>query len=93
MKIEAAVDQDGKIAAVRCKAALDEGVEAVFEGAAPGYRLKRRLRRTQARRQAPAEERRRRRRRPARRWALSAEAAGVGAVEKAGAEWSACWRR
>jgi len=33
------VDQDGKIAAVRCKAALDEGVEAVFEGTAPGYRL------------------------------------------------------
>jgi len=33
------VDRDGKIAAVRCKAALDEGVEAVFEGTAPGYRL------------------------------------------------------
>jgi len=26
LKIEAAVDQDGKIAAVRCKAALDVGV-------------------------------------------------------------------
>jgi len=39
LKIEAAVDQDGKIAAVRCRAALDVGVEAVFEGAAPGYRL------------------------------------------------------
>jgi hypothetical protein len=26
-------------AAVRCRAALDVGVEAVFEGAAPGYRL------------------------------------------------------
>ena len=26
-------------AAVRCRAALDEGVEAVFEGVAPGYRL------------------------------------------------------
>jgi len=25
--------------AVRCRVALDEGVEAVFEGAAPGYRL------------------------------------------------------
>jgi len=39
LKIKAAVDRDGKIAAVRCRAALDEGVEAVFEGAAPGYRL------------------------------------------------------
>jgi hypothetical protein len=39
LKIEAAVDREGKIAAVRCRAALDEGVEAVFMGAAPGYRL------------------------------------------------------
>ena len=39
LKIEAAVDRDGKIAAVRCRAALDEGVEAVFEGTAPGCRL------------------------------------------------------
>jgi len=39
LKIEAAVDQDGKIAAVRCKAALDVGVEAVYMGVAPGYRL------------------------------------------------------
>jgi hypothetical protein len=39
LKIEAAVDRDGKIAAVRCRAALDLGVEAVFEGVAPGYRL------------------------------------------------------
>jgi hypothetical protein len=39
LKIEAAVDQEGKVAAVRCRAALDVGVEAVFEGAAPGYRL------------------------------------------------------
>jgi hypothetical protein len=39
LKIEAAVDRDGKIAAVRCRAALDLGVEAVFTGAAPGYRL------------------------------------------------------
>jgi hypothetical protein len=39
LKIEAAVDREGKIAAVRCRAALDEGVEAVFEGTAPGYRL------------------------------------------------------
>jgi hypothetical protein len=39
LKIEAAVDQEGKIAAVRCRAALDLGVEAVFEGTAPGYRL------------------------------------------------------
>ncbi|MFZ8840515.1 MAG: hypothetical protein ACO2PM_16675 [Pyrobaculum sp.] len=39
LKIEAAVDREGKIAAVRCRAALDLGVEAVFTGAAPGYRL------------------------------------------------------
>ncbi len=39
LKIEAAVDQDGKIAAVRCRAALDVGVEAVSMGTAPGYRL------------------------------------------------------
>jgi hypothetical protein len=39
LKIEAAVDQEGKIAAVRCRAALDVGVEAVFEGVSPGYRL------------------------------------------------------
>jgi len=39
LKIEAAVDREGKIAAVRCRAALDVGVEAVFEGVAPGYRL------------------------------------------------------
>jgi len=42
LKIEAAVDQDGKIAAVRCRAALDVGVEAVYVGAAPGYRLEKR---------------------------------------------------
>jgi len=58
LKIEAAVDQEGKVAAVRCRAALDLGVEAVFEGTAPGYRLKRRLRQT--RQQAPARKRRRR---------------------------------
>ena len=39
LKIEAAVDQDGRVAAVRCRAALDLGVEAVFEGVTPGYRL------------------------------------------------------
>ncbi len=39
LKIEAAVDRKGKIAAVRCRAALDLGVEAVFMGVAPGYRL------------------------------------------------------
>ena len=39
LKIEAAVDREGKIAAVRCRAALDLGVEAVFEGTAPGHRL------------------------------------------------------
>jgi hypothetical protein len=39
LKIEAAVDRGGKIAAVRCRASLDLGVEAVFEGVSPGYRL------------------------------------------------------
>jgi len=39
LKIEAAVDQDGKIAAFRCRAALDVGAEAVFTGVAAGYRL------------------------------------------------------
>jgi hypothetical protein len=39
LKIEAAVDQDGKVTAVRCRAALDPGVETVFEGVAPGCRL------------------------------------------------------
>jgi hypothetical protein len=39
LKIEAAVDRDGRVAAVRCRAALDVGVEAVFEGVSPGYRL------------------------------------------------------
>ncbi len=33
------MDQEGKIAAVRCRAALDLDVEAVFEGVSPGYRL------------------------------------------------------
>jgi hypothetical protein len=39
LKIEAAVDRDGRVAAVRCRAALDVGVEAVYVGVAPGYRL------------------------------------------------------
>ena len=39
LKIEAAVDRDGRVAAVRCRAALDLGVEAVYVGVAPGYRL------------------------------------------------------
>jgi len=39
LKIEAAVDREGKMAAVKCRAALDLGVEAVFMGTAPGYRI------------------------------------------------------
>jgi len=42
LKIEAAVEQDGRVAAVRCRAALDLGIEAVFTGTAPGYKLKKR---------------------------------------------------
>jgi hypothetical protein len=40
LKIEAAVDQGGRVVAVRCRAALDLGVEAVFAGTATGYKLK-----------------------------------------------------
>ncbi len=36
LKIEAAVDRDGRVAAVRCRASLDVGVEAVFEGRVAG---------------------------------------------------------
>ncbi len=39
LKIEAAVDRDGRVVAVRCRAALDVGVEVIFEGVSPGYRL------------------------------------------------------
>ena len=39
LKIEAAVDRDGRVAAVKCRASLDVGVEAVYVGAAPGYKL------------------------------------------------------
>jgi hypothetical protein len=39
LRIEAAVDREGKIVAVRCRAALNVGVEAVNVGVAPGYRL------------------------------------------------------
>jgi hypothetical protein len=39
LKVEAAVDKEGRVAAVRCRAALDLGVEAVFTGMSPGYRL------------------------------------------------------
>lgn len=39
LKIKAAVDREGKIAVVRCRVALDLGVEAVFTGVASGYRL------------------------------------------------------
>jgi hypothetical protein len=39
LKIEAAVDRGGRVVAVRCRAALDKGVEAVFMGTSPGYRL------------------------------------------------------
>ncbi len=39
LKIEAAVDQDGRVAAVGCKALLDLDVETVFTGVSPGYRL------------------------------------------------------
>ena len=103
LKIEAAVDRDGRVAAVRCRAALDVGVEVVYVGAAPGYRLEEAA---QAGKTAgagaaralgaeAAEERPRRRQQQAqkRRGALCLPATGVGAVEKAGAWWSVFWRR
>jgi hypothetical protein len=37
LKIEAAVDSSGNVTAVRCRAALDLGVETLFEGTAPGF--------------------------------------------------------
>ena len=39
LKIEAAVDRDERVAAVRFRAALDLGVEATFTGVASSYRL------------------------------------------------------
>jgi hypothetical protein len=39
LKIEVAVDREGKMAAVRCRASLDVGVETVYVGVAHGYRL------------------------------------------------------
>jgi hypothetical protein len=38
LKIEAAVNREGKIAAVRCRAAIDLGIDTVFEGTARDYR-------------------------------------------------------
>ncbi len=105
LKIEAAVDQEGKVAAVRCKAALDVGVEAVFEGVAPGYRLEEAA---QAGKTADATEDVKRRdgivsagdgteaaldeRRDAAGGGLSQPAA-VGAEVKKRAGWSVFWRR
>ncbi len=33
------MDREGRVVAVRCRAALDLGVEAVYVGVSPGYRL------------------------------------------------------
>ncbi len=41
LKIEAAVDREGKVVAVRCRASLDVDVVAVYVGVAPGHRLER----------------------------------------------------
>ena len=90
LKIEVAVDQEGKVAAVRCRAALDVGVEAVFEGVAPGYELEEAA---QADKTAGAGAE------AAEKTTTGAEAAaGVERKDAAGrgvggAEWSACWRR
>jgi hypothetical protein len=87
LKIEAAVDREGKVAAVRCRAALDLGVEAVFMGAAPGYRLPQAGKTAGAGAEAAEET------------ATGAEAAvgvergGAAVRGVGGAEWSACWRR
>jgi hypothetical protein len=74
LKIEAAVEQDGSRSEVQ--SALDVGVEPVFTGAAPGYKLKRRPARQRTADAEAAEKRR---------WALSVEAAGVETVKRTGA--------
>ena len=74
------MDRDGKIAAVRCRASLDMGVEAVFMGTAPGYRLEERAQTGKtACAGAEAVERRR---------TLSVEV-----PRGAAASWSVFWRR
>jgi hypothetical protein len=83
LKIEAAVDQEGEVAAVRCRAALDVGVEAVLRA----WRRATDLKRRQALAQRP---RRRQQQTQKRRW-MSVEAVGAEAKKEAG--WSACWRR
>ena len=101
LKIEAAVDQDGKIAAVRCRAALDLGIEAVFEGVAPGYRLEKMAgaeaaeKATTGAEAAVGVERRVGRRRGGGEGGgvERKDAAGRGVVSPAGAEWSVFWRR
>jgi len=84
LKIEAAVDQGGRVVAVRCRAALDVGVEAVFEGTAPGYRLERTAgvgaeaaEKTATDAEATLDERR----------------GGWREVKKKAAGWSVFWRR
>jgi len=101
LKIEAAVDQDGKIAAVRCRAALDLGIEAVFEGAAPGYRLEKMAGAEAAEKTATGVEAAvgversvgRRRGGGEGGGVERKDAAGRGVVSPAGAEWSVFWRR
>jgi len=109
LKIEAAVDREGKIAAVRCRASLDVGVEAVYVGAAPGHRLEEAARASKTAGAGAAEGVRRRGGggETAEKTATDAEeeagverrgAAGRGVVSAGGQRgeggwWSACWRR
>ncbi len=81
LKIEAAVDRDGKIAAVRCRASLDLGVEAVFMGTAPSYGLEK----TAQAGTGAAED-------VKRRGGVVSAGAGAEAAEKA-AGWGVFWRR
>jgi hypothetical protein len=81
LKIEAAVDQGGRVAAVRCRAALD--LEAVYVGAAPGYRLEKTA---QAGRQPT-------RQRTSNVEAASCLPATAGVEAKKAAGWGACWKR
>jgi hypothetical protein len=87
------VDQEGKVAAVRCRAALDVGVEAVFMGTAPGYRLEKTAQADTGKTAGAGAE--------AAEKAAAGAAVGVSAEAPrgaalylpAGAEWSVFWRR
>ena len=88
------MDQDGKIAAVRCRAAFDVGVEAVFMGAAPGYRLEEAAQAdTSKTAGAGGGEAAEKAAADAAGGVKRRGAVGRGVVSPAGAGWSVFWRR